>query len=90
MYLNSLYDVTSNLEAGHGRFDIILKSKQPHLRCHVVIEFKEGEDLEKEKNEALNQIFERDYIATLSGDILCIGVAFKKKKVEVISKYISK
>ena len=42
MNLRDLYDIKSNIESGHGRSDIIMKSKDAS-RAHIVIEFKQGE-----------------------------------------------
>jgi len=41
MNLQELYEITSNIEAGHGRSDIIMKSLD-NKRPHIVIEFKQG------------------------------------------------
>ena len=44
--LRELYDITSNIESGHGRGDLIMKSKETK-RQHLVLEFKQGKDVEK-------------------------------------------
>ena len=93
MTMRGSYKVTSNLENGYGRSDITLESlhrKNPH----VIIEFKQGTDLERLKNEALEQILEKKYYAPLKGEILCIGLAhdrkrWRKKSEEVRKKSIS-
>ena len=82
MTMRGSYKVTSNLENGYGRSDITLESlhrKNPH----VIIEFKQGTDLERLKNEALEQILEKKYYAPLKGEILCIGLAHDKKRCEL-------
>jgi len=38
MHLRELYDITSNIESGHGRSDLIMKSKDAK-RSHIIIEF---------------------------------------------------
>ena len=78
MHLRELYKITSNIESGHGRSDIILESRDAS-RSHIVIEFKQGKRVEKLKDEALGQIHEKKYYAGLSGDVLCIGIAHNKK-----------
>jgi len=88
MQLRDLYDITSNLKSGHGRSDLIMKSKSS-ARPHLIIEFKQGPDLEKLKREALNQIQENQYFTGLTGETLCIGIAHDKKKCQLISKMIT-
>lgn len=46
VYLSGTYEISSNLEAGKGRSDITLKAKEPGYP-HIIMEFKQGEDLEK-------------------------------------------
>ena len=86
--VSGMYEITSNLEAGHGRGDIIMKSLQPHLRPHIVIEFKGGENVEKLKQEALDQIFEKKYYVKLSGKVLCVGLAHNMKECELVHQEI--
>ena len=88
MHLRELYDITSNIESGHGRSDLIMKSKDAK-RSHIIIEFKQGEDVEKLKHEALVQIEENKYYAGLTGDILCVGVAHDKKRCEICHRMIT-
>ena len=83
MHLRELYDITSNIESGHGRSDLILKSKDAG-RSHIVIEFKQGDDVEKLKHEALKQIHNKKYYAGLIGEVLCIGIAHDKKRCELV------
>jgi len=85
--LKGAYKVTSNMESGHGRSDIIMESFDPG-RCHVVIEFKQGEDIDRLKEEALNQIMEKEYYAGLRGKVLCVGLAHDKKKCEMAHRVI--
>jgi hypothetical protein len=80
--LTGLYKVTSNLESGEGRSDIRLESLTPG-RVHIVIEFKQGENVEKLKEEALQQIMDKKYYAGLKGEVLCLGVAHNIKKCEI-------
>ena len=88
MQLRELYEITSNIESGHGRSDIIMKSKEAK-RPHIVIEFKQGDDVEKLKHEALSQIHENKYYAGLKGNVLCVGIAHEKKKCQLISEMIT-
>lgn len=67
-----------NLESGYGRSDITLKARSPK-NIHVVIEFKQGEDLERLKESALNQILEQKYYSGFSGEVLCMGITYGKK-----------
>jgi len=86
--LRKMYKVTSNIESGHGRSDIILESLDKGRRHHVIIEFKQGEDMDRLKEEALNQIMENEYYASLSGKVLCIGLAHDVKRCEMAYKVV--
>jgi len=66
----------------------IMESLQPDFRPHVIIELKQGEDIEKLKQEALEQILEKKYHAKLKGKVLCVGLALNKKKCELTYKEI--
>lgn len=82
-YLEPYYEVRSNIEAGHGRSDIILKAKRPSLK-HFVIEFKEGDEVAQLANKAIDQIKDREYASSLHGDVMYMGVAHNKKMCEII------
>jgi hypothetical protein len=86
--LNSIYKITSNIESGHGRSDICMESLSPAERPHIIIEFKQGENLDALKAEALAQIMENKYYAGLNGEILCLGIAHDKKKCELVHETI--
>lgn len=45
VYLSGSYTIKSNIESGHGRADIRLEAKRAGIP-HVVIAFKQGEDVE--------------------------------------------
>jgi hypothetical protein len=81
--LNNIYKITSNIEAGHGKSDIRMESLFPTERPHIIIEFKQGKNLDKLKTEALEQIMENKYCAGLKGEILCLGLAHDKKRCEL-------
>lgn len=85
MTLRDAYEVASNMESGHGRSDITLKSLQP-THSHIIIEFKQGKENELEKlaGEALDQIKGKEYYATLGGEVICIGLAHDKKHCEMV------
>jgi len=87
MHLRDLYNITSNIESGHGRSDIILESRDAS-RSHIVIEFKQGENVDELKVKALAQIHEKKYYAGLTGDILCIGIAHNKKVCKLTHEII--
>ena len=82
--VSGMYRISSNQESGAGRPDIVLESLQPELRPHVIFELKRGENVEKLKKEALEQIFEKKYYSKLKGNILCVGLAHNKKKCELV------
>jgi len=83
-----MYQIKSNRETGDGRSDIVMTSLQPTERPHIIIEFKQGENLLAFAQEAMEQILEKRYYAELSGNVLCVGVAHDKKKCELISREI--
>jgi hypothetical protein len=85
--LNPLYKVTSNMEAGTGRFDIRLESRT-RGRIHVVIEFKQGDGPDKTKEAALTQIMDNQYYTGLQGKVLCVGLAHNKKTCDAIFQVI--
>lgn len=86
--LRGAYEVTSNLEAGYGRSDITLKACSPE-GLHVIFEFKQGEDLDRLKETALNQILEQKYYTGLSGEVLCVGLAHDKKRCSIAYKILN-
>jgi len=87
IHLRDLYHISSNIESGHGRSDLIMESKDVKYP-HIVIEFKEGADVEKLKNKALAQIHEKKYYTGLVGDILCLGIAHDKKVCQLVHEMI--
>lgn len=86
--LRGAYEVTSNLEAGYGRSDITLKACSPE-DLHVIFEFKQGKDLDRLKESALNQILEQKYYMGLSGEVLCVGLAHDKKRCSIAYKILN-
>ena len=86
--LNNIYKIISNIESGYGRSDIRMESVSKD-RPHIVIEFKQGEDLDVLKEEALTQILEKKYYDGLEGEILCIGIAHNKKNCALVHKKIA-
>ena len=85
--LGNMYKVTSNIESGHGRSDIMMESKSS-LHPHIIIEFKQGRSVAKLKEQALQQILDNRYFAGLAGKILCIGLAHNRKNCELAYKMI--
>jgi hypothetical protein len=87
--LRDIYKITSNAESGHGRSDITMESLFPSERPHIVIEFKQGEDIEKLKQDALIQITDKKYYTGLKGEVLCIGMAHNIKECDYAYKSIT-
>ena len=80
------YSVDSNKEKGLGRPDILLKDKKN--RRAIIIETKKSDkesDMDKDCEEALNQIVTQKYAEGLKGyeEILCYGAAFYQKQVKI-------
>jgi len=89
--LRNRYKVRSNRESGEGRFDIALT---PLVRGFpgVLIEIKacrDADDLKELAQEARRQIDEENYDAEMAAegvsDILKLGLAFAKKRVELVA-----
>ncbi len=85
--LSGAYEVRSNRESGLGRFDVMLKPKDPS-RQGIIIEFKRiGGKRTKEETlqDAMKQIKERKYAVELQTSgvmgVLNIAVAFKGKQL---------
>ena len=86
--VEGMYKLTSNLEAGDGRSDVMLESLQPDLRPHVIIEFEQGTDVNKLKQKGLDQIFQKKYYKQLIGNVLCVGISHNMKRCELVYKEI--
>ncbi len=89
--LDNRYEVTSNREAGEGRYDICLIPRQKRLPG-ILIELKACKDCKEEElkplaKEALNQIdqklYDRAFANGKASHIVKYGVAFSGKKVEI-------
>ena len=83
------YKVTSNREAGDGRYDISLESRDG-LKDPVILEFKIGKrrpDLMKKAEEALQQIVEKRYdtpfIEEEYEQCIHVGIGFVRKMCRV-------
>lgn len=50
---------------------------------HIIIEFKQGKDIDNLKNVALQQILDEKYYAGLSGEVLCLGIAHDIKRCAI-------
>ena len=85
--LRGIYKVASILETGYGRSDIMLESQQSGIPS-VIVEFKQGEDIERLKQEALEQIMNQKYYIGLKGEVICVGLAHDKKRCEMAYKEI--
>lgn len=85
--LRGVYHVSSNIEAGYGRSDITLQSLSP-AHSHIIIEFKQGKDIEGLKQDALQQILDNKYYTGLRGEVVCIGLAHDKKKCDMTYKIL--
>lgn len=87
VYLSGDYHIHSNLESGHGRADIVLAAKRPS-KPNFVIEFKQGEAVDKLAQEALAQIHAKQYYAELTGETILIGIAHDLKHCQLASETI--
>ncbi len=88
--LDSMYEIKSNLEMGDGRPDILMISREPQKRAHIIMEIKCSDDAAAGAKEALAQIREKRYAEGLraaqpDGEILCLGIAHSAKRCMVES-----
>ena len=85
------YIVTSNREAGEGRYDIQLEPYDkllPEIIIELKADTKGSNDLQQLANTALEQIKQKSYKSTLEqhgiATVFAYGVAFCGKQVEVV------
>ena len=85
------YIVTSNREAGEGRYDIQLEPYDkllPGIIIELKADTKGSNDLQQLANTALEQIKQQSYKSTLEqhgiATVFAYGVAFCGKQVEVV------
>ena len=83
------YKIKSNLEVGRGRTDVFVIPKEKN-KLGFIFEFKVSkseEELEEKATEALKQIDEKNYSATMQDEEIKnyykIGISFYKKQVKV-------
>ena len=86
------HDITSNRESGEGRYDIALQPKDKKKKG-ILIEIKvagEKEELKQVAQSACEQIETKGYATAMQGqgikDFLYVGIAFRGKQVEVVTK----
>ena len=85
--LRGAYKVTSNIEAGYGRSDVTLEALTGD-KPSIIVEFKQGDDIDHLKEKALEQILDNKYYVGLKGDIICVGLAHDKKRCGMAYKTI--
>ncbi|CAM3545275.1 AAA family ATPase [Pseudostreptobacillus hongkongensis] len=88
-YLRERYYIHSNTESGQGRYDATLEPKNIQDRAYIY-EFKKTKDkekLEKEAQDAIEQIIDKKYDAKLIEkgikDIKYVAIAFSGKDIRV-------
>lgn len=91
IWLRDRYEVTSEGEKGHGRYDALL-TRLNKINSAFIFEFKVSKTikgLNAKAEEALKQIKEKKYDTGLKekgiSKIYRIGIAFKSKSVKVIN-----
>lgn len=91
--LEDRYLITSNRESGFGRYDVILEPKN-NREAAMILEFKvqqNEKDLDETAREALRQIEEKNYAASLTakginiGNIRTYGFAFQGKQILIMN-----
>ena len=97
--LQGEYRIESNRESGFGRYDVIMESKD-NRHDSMIMEFKvidpeRERDLQSATGNALKQIIEREYAASLEASgvshnrIRIYGFAFEGKEVLIEGGYLS-
>ncbi len=88
------YEVKSNGESGHGRYDICVIPKNKN-KTGYIIEIKvakKNEDLKNKAEKAIKQIEEKEYTTELKNksikSIVLLGIAFEGKRIYIIDKKI--
>ena len=89
LYLENQYYISSNIESGLGRYDLVMEPKNKNDKAYI-LEFKVAkseESLNRESQEAVEQIISKKYDVNLKEkgikDIIFVGVAFYGKLVKV-------
>ena len=92
-------EVVHEKESGRGRVDTVIVPKLYQGEQAIILEYKyanKQEALHAVAAEALKQITDQNYIATIVGEkhiktVLQLGIAFHKKEVEVVHeiKYLN-
>ena len=96
MDLKDGFIITSNRESGLGRYDVVLKPKDPTKHHAIIMEFKlfrprKESSLAETATAALQQIEHKKYAAQLLSDgissdnIYKYGLAFHGKEVLILS-----
>ena len=92
LLLDGRYEIESNKESGYGRFDLAFIPKDSS-KAGVILEFKKAQtesDLETKSREALEQIEEKAYDASLTKrgikNVWKYGIAFCGKKLELANR----
>lgn len=91
---NAEWLTLSNVEAGTGFADIIIKTEHPD--AGIIIELKHAQSyiaMENSCENALAQIDDRQYVQYLTNDdrhdVIAYGIAFHKKKCRVLAKKLT-
>jgi len=77
------------LEWSTGRSDITLESLTAGYPS-IIVEFKQGEDIDRLKDEALQQILDNQYYTGLAGEVICVGLAQDKKRCKMAYKTLNR
>ncbi|NDB81893.1 MAG: hypothetical protein EB127_04000 [Alphaproteobacteria bacterium] len=92
--LRKNYVISSNKEAGYGRFDVMLLPKNKDKQG-ILLEFKTAETIEElpaKAQEALDQIKDKEYFHIFKQHeitkVLAIGLAFCGKRLEMRPEHI--
>ena len=86
----AMIEVLRDSQASHALYSTAIQQLTQFVKeAYVIIEFKQGEDLERLKEEALQQIIKNRYYTGLKGEVICIGLAHDKKKCSINYKVLN-
>ena len=89
--LREFFDIEQNSQSIFENLAIMDTeyAAEMNKRPHIIVEFKHDENLVDGASDALDQIFEKRYFSEFTGNILCIGIAHYKKKIEFAHQEIT-
>ena len=76
-------DKTKASEEPQTEIQLAATSTDLPEKPNIIVEFKQGEDIESLAEQALRQIMEQKYYHGLKGKTICVGLAHDKKRCHI-------